>query len=81
MGAVNILEHLETLRQKINDAKQEKAQIEGKLEAAYEQLKRDFDLEDEEAALKEIRLLQEEESKLEEELTADYAKLCEDYDI
>jgi predicted nucleic acid-binding Zn-ribbon protein len=78
---MDILDVLDNLRTKIEAAKNQKAQIEGKLQSAYERLQNEFDLQNEEEALKEINALQAEEAQLEEQLTEDYEKLCEEFDL
>jgi hypothetical protein len=78
---MDILDVLDNLRKKIETAKTQKAQIEGKLESAYERLRNEFDLANEEEALKEIKSLQEEEASLEEQLTTDYENLCKEFDL
>lgn len=75
-----IIRQLETLKESIEDTKTAKAQAEGKLEAALDRLKTEFELDDEVKAEERIRYLEEEESRLTEQLKKRYSMLKEKYE-
>ena len=81
MRDVDIVEELERLKKKIQSTSREKANLEGKLESAYERLRTEFGLADEEEASTELLRLSKEEERLLEELDSGYSKLVEEYNL
>jgi hypothetical protein len=80
MRDVDIVEELERLKEKINTSTKEKANLEGKLESAYERLQTEFGLKDEEEAFSELQRLSEQEEKLMDELNSGFDQLVQEYD-
>ena len=81
MRDVDIVEELERLKKKIDTSSREKANLEGKLESAYERLQTEFGLADEKEASYELQRLAVKEDELLEELNTGYSKLVEEYSL
>ena len=74
-----IIAELDDLQQEIESAKTEKAQSEGKLEAALSALKKEFKIDDEKLGQEEYERLLKRELSLEELFQDQFKKLKEEY--
>lgn len=81
MRDVDIVEELERLKKKIDSTVKEKANLEGKLESAYERLRTEFGLENEQEAAEELTRLSKLEIDLLAELDSGYSKLVKEYNL
>lgn len=76
----NIEEDLLELKEKIEKAKMEKAQIEGRLQGLRERLQKEFNCSSFDEAKKQLEKLEAERDPLEQELREEVEKLRDKYD-